>query len=897
MKTALSLRDKAVLLYKKLRKNDEIILKTDKSNDFFGIMVLLKRSDNMAEEVVQKGKYTPMMNHYLEIKEQQPDAIVFYRLGDFYEMFFEDAKTASQELDLVLTGRNAGAEEKVPMCGIPFHAANGYIQRLIQKGYKVAIVEQMEDPTQAKGLVKRDVIKVVTPGTIMDEVQDEKTGVYIASLYDYQYGLAVVLCEMTTGEMRSQLVDKQVMAIQKVLLGNNVAEIVIESGFDKKIRKMIEEMGTITISQENDHTCKDEYKYLLSTIEDERIIRSFASLTNYLNETQKRSMAHLKPVEMINETDYLQMDYNTRVNLELTQAQRTNSKSLTLWSFLDKCQSAMGSRLLKKWIEYPLVNYQEIKQRLDAIEFLNDNFITKDELREHLGNVYDLERLSARVAYGNANPRDILRLVKTLEHAPAILDIFKECPSYPQLQQIDPCTALYEALRGAIIDNPPLQLKDGGVFVDGYHEELDRLREIGKNGKHWILELEAKEKERTGVKSLKIGYNRVFGYYIEVTKTNLNQIKPEFGYVRKQTLANAERFITDELKEKEDAIVHAQERSIRLEQELFNSLLNQIKVYLAKLHDLAQALATIDVLYSLAEKSGDNGYVRPQFHDQAHFELSEARHPILEKLMKKNGHYVSNDLLMDETNSILMITGPNMGGKSTYMRQTALIVIMAQLGCFVPAKKAILPLFDQIFTRIGASDDIMSGQSTFMVEMTEANHALQYASEHSLILFDEIGRGTSTYDGMALAQAMLEYIEQHIHAKTLFSTHYHELTQLAKHYKGIRNVHVEVHEENESVTFLYRVNEGKADKSYGINVAALAKLPETVLVRAKRILAGLEAKDQNEQLSFLQDEPQLIEKNDPKAEAVKEKLLQVQADQMTPIEALLFVNELKKMVS
>ncbi len=854
----------------------------------------------MAEEIIQKGKYTPMMNHYIEIKEQHPDAIIFYRLGDFYEMFFEDAKTASGELDLVLTGRNAGAEEKVPMCGIPFHAATGYIQRLIQKGYKVAIVEQLEDPTQAKGLVKRDVIKIVTPGTIMDEVQDERAGVYIASLYDYQYGLAVVLCEMTTGEMRAQLIDKQVMAIQKVLLGNNVAEIVIEPSFDKKICKMIEEMGSITISQETDHTCKEEYQYLISAVQDERIKRSFATLTNYLNETQKRNMAHLNPVEMMNETEFLQMDYNTRINLELTQTQRTNSKSQTLWSFLDKCQSAMGSRLLKKWIEYPLVNKTAIAQRLNAIEFLNDNFIIKDELREHLGCVYDLERLSARVAYGNANPRDILRLVKTLEHAPQIFDIMKGCPSYQEFQQIDPCTSLYDVLQGAIIENPPLHVKDGGVFVDGYHEELDRLREIGKNGKHWILELEAKEKERTGVKSLKIGYNRVFGYYIEVTKANLNQIKDEFGYVRKQTLANAERFITEELKEKEDAIVHAQERSIRLEQELFNALINQIKAYLPKLHDMAQALATIDVLYALAEISGDNGYVRPQFVEKALIELKEARHPILEKMMKKNGHYVSNDLYMDETNSILMITGPNMGGKSTYMRQTALIVIMAQLGCFVPAKSAVLPLFDQIFTRIGASDDIMSGQSTFMVEMTEANHALQNASDKSLILFDEIGRGTSTYDGMALAQAMLEYIEQNIHAKTLFSTHYHELTQLAKYHKGIRNVHVEVHEENESVTFLYRVNDGKADKSYGINVAALAKLPDTVLARARHILSGLEAKDQNEQLSFLDTNtalPQVIEKSDPQATAIKEKLMQIQADQMTPIEALLLVNELKKMLS
>lgn len=852
----------------------------------------------MAEKTVEKGKYTPMMNHYLEVKEQHPDAIVFYRLGDFYEMFFEDAKTASNELDLVLTGRSAGVEERVPMCGIPFHASTGYIQRLIQKGYKVAIVEQLEDPSTAKGLVKRDVIKIVTPGTIMEEVSDEKATVYIASMYDFQYGLAVVLCEMTTGELRAQIIDKQVMAMQKVLLGNHVAEVVVEPSFDKKLWKMIEEMETITVSIEKDHSCKEEYQHLLNGVEDDRIIRCFATLTNYLNETQKRNMAHLNCIEFVHEEEYLQMDFHTRANLELTQAIRTSTKSQTLWSFLDKCQSAMGSRMLKKWIEYPLVRKSMIEKRLDAIEFLNENFITKDELREHLSCVYDMERLSARVAYGNANPRDILRLVKTLEHTPMIFDIFQACESYREFQQIDTCQPLFQILNGAIIDNPPLTFKEGGIFVDGYHEELDELRKIGKSGKDWILELENKERERTGVKSLKIGYNRVFGYYIEVRKPNLDQIKEEYGYVRKQTLANAERFITQELKEKEDAIVHAQERSIRLEMELFQNLLNQIKVYLPKLHDLANALSTIDVLYALSEISSENGYVRPKFHEENRIYLEEARHPILEKMMKKTSRYVSNNLTMQEDHSVLIITGPNMGGKSTYMRQTALIVIMAQIGCFVPAKNAELPLFDQIFTRIGASDDIMSGQSTFMVEMMEANNALQHATAHSLILFDEIGRGTSTYDGMALAQAMIEYINGTIHAKTLFSTHYHELTQLADHHSGIKNVHVEVHEENETVTFLYRINDGKADKSYGINVARLAKLPECILDRSKQILNHLEQEQDPKQMcELVQPTTQIVmEKMDPIANEIKEKLNQIQADQMTPIEALIFVNELKKLV-
>ena len=843
--------------------------------------------------MTKKATYTPMMKHYLELKEQHEDAIIFYRLGDFYEMFFEDAKTASSELDLVLTGRNAGVEERVPMCGIPHHAAKGYIQRLIQKGYKVAIVEQLEDPALAKGLVKRDVIKIVTPGTIMDEVSDEKTTVYIASLHDFQFGLAVILCEMTTGELRAQLIDKHVMAIQKVLLGNNVREIVIQEKFDKKIVKMIEEMQTITVSFHNDNALKEEYRHLLNGIEDDRVETAFGVLTNYLDETQKRNMAHLNAVEMVYENDFLQMDFSTKQNLELTSSLRSNSRSQTLWSFLDKCRSSMGSRLLKKWIEYPLVDTAMINRRLDAVEYLNDNFITKDELREHLGFVYDMERLSARVAYGSANPRDILRLIKTLEHTPQIFELFHDCSAYEEFQSIDPCRELYDMIEGAIIDNPPLTLKDGGVFVEGYNEELDQVREIGKNGKNWILELENKERERTGVKSLKIGYNRVFGYYIEVTKTNLDSIKDEFGYVRKQTLTNAERFITQELKDKEDAIVHAQERSIRLEAELFNHLLNQIKVYLPKLHDLSHALATIDALYALAEISSENGYTRPQFHIGHSIHMKEARHPILDRMMKTT-RYVSNDLEMGEDNDILMITGPNMGGKSTYMRQTVLLVIMAQIGCFVPAKKAEMPIFDQIFTRIGAIDDIMSGQSPFMVEMIEANNALQNATANSLILFDEIGRGTSTYDGMALAQAMIEYIMRNIKAKTLFSTHYHELTEMAEKNAGIRNVHVDVHEEDDKVTFLYRVLDGKADKSYGINVARLAHLPSSVLERAKQILDNLEL-----QPNMVKEvkPPLVIEKENPQHMQIINQVKQVDVNKMTPMEAMQFLYELKEKMS
>ncbi|MEG0523536.1 MAG: DNA mismatch repair protein MutS [Erysipelotrichaceae bacterium] len=838
----------------------------------------------MAEE-----KYTPMMQQYLNVKNKHLDCIMFYRLGDFYEMFFEDAKIASSELDLVLTGRNAGVSEKVPMCGIPYHAATGYIQRLIQKGYKVAIVEQLENPADAVGIVKRDVIKIVTPGTIMEELNDDLSTVNIAGICDFQYGLSILLCEMTTGDMQAINVDHNYLALQKVLLSNNVKEIVVNKNFDKKLLKVIQDNQTITISFEDNNNKDENYNHLLANIEDPNIIKAFILLTNYLNETQKRSMSHLNPVVEIHENEFLQMDYSTRTNLELTTALRNNSKSTTLWSFLDKCCSAMGSRLLKKWIEYPLVEEVVINKRQDAIEFLNENFIMKDELKDNLKQVYDLQRLCARIAYGNANPRDLLRLSKTLESAPKILEIFSQCKAYPELSKLDDCAEITMLLKNAFVELPPISIKEGGIFVDGYNEQLDELRRIGKTGQDYIIELENQERERTGIKSLKIGYNRIFGYYIEVTKGSLNLVKEEFGYIRKQTLTNCERYITPQLKEKEDAILHAQEKSIRIETELFIDLVNKISVYLPKLHDLAQGLAVIDALYSLAVISSNVGYVRPTFHSQHSIEVIEGRHPILEKIMK-NSTYVPNSLIMEEGNAIEIVTGPNMGGKSTYMRQAAVIVLLAQIGCYIPAKSAELPIFDKIFTRIGASDDIMSGQSTFMVEMIEANNALKNATENSLILFDEIGRGTSTYDGMALAHAILEYISSNIKAKTLFSTHYHELTGLECSHKDIKNKHVEVYEENDHVTFLYKITDGKADKSYGINVARLAKLPESLLVRAKQILDSLE---QDPNTNIQQSSMLIVEQSNPKHEHIIEQLNSINPNAMTPLDALRFITELK----
>lgn len=842
-------------------------------------------------ETSKEKKYTPMMMQYLEVKKELQDCIVFYRLGDFYEMFFEDATTASNELDLVLTGRNAGVEEKVPMCGIPYHASSGYIQRLTQKGYKVAIVEQLEDACAGK-IVKRDVVKIVTPGTIMEEVSDEKDNVYIAAITDYQYGFAVSFCEMTCGEVSAKCIERKKDELQKTLLSMNIKEVIVNSNFDAKYIKVIDDLGRITISQFEDNQLKKEYQKLVEEVEDHRILESFALLTNYLNHTQKRSMAHLGKLELMEEDTSLQMDFSTKQNLELVSTLRTNSKSQTLWGFLDEAKSSMGSRMLKKWILYPLIDKDKINQRLDVIEYLNFNFILKDELREYLSHVYDLERLSARIAYGSATPRDILRLVSTLKYAPMIIDVFKNCNTFSEFHKVDTCRALYNKIEDIIVENPPMNLKEGGVFKEGYNNELDECRRLKDSGRDFILALETKERERTGVNSLKIGYNRIFGYYIEVRKANIDKIKDEFGYERKQTLANAERFVTTELKEQEEAILHAQERAIRLESELYSALLDEMKVYLPKLHELAKALASMDALYALSVISSGKNYVRPTFHDDATLNIIEARHPILDSMMKVKG-YVANSLEMKEEDQIMIITGPNMGGKSTYMRQTALIVIMAQIGCYVPAQKVDIPVFDKIFTRIGASDDIMSGQSTFMVEMIEANYALQNATDKSLILFDEIGRGTSTYDGMSLAQSMLEYIHEHTNAKTLFSTHYHELTSLEERHEGIKNLHVEVEEEDDTVTFLYRIKEGKADKSYGINVARLAKLPENVLSRAQQILNHIQ-KDEVDLNVEIMDEPVIMKEENPKERDILDTLKAIDINQMTPMNALQFISEMKE---
>lgn len=836
-------------------------------------------------------KYTPMMQHYLKMKEENPDSILFYRLGDFYEMFFEDAKLVSQELDLVLTGRSAGVEEKVPMCGIPFHAANSYIQRLVKKGYKVAICEQLEDPSSAKGLVDRGIIKIITPGTYMDATMDAKSTNYMASCDVSSFEITVIYCELSTGELKYQTLQRSLVALQKALLEQNVSELVCPMTMDKKWMAALEEMDTMLISKHKKANIDSEDLPLLNGIESESLKEAFALLMAYLKDTQKQRIDHFLPIESMDKDKVLVMDYETKNHLELVSSQSSNAKAESLWSFMDKCQSAMGSRMLKRWIEYPLIDAEKISKRQAAVKDLKENFMLRENLKEHLVYVYDMERLASRMAYGNASPRDVLQLVATLEHAKPILDLASSLNSYPEFNDVPDCQELYNEIKNAIIENPPLTLKEGGVFNDGYNQELDEVRKIAKQGKDFILELEAKERERTGVKSLKVGYNRVFGYYIEVRNGNLDNIKEEFGYHLKQTLANATRFITQELKEKEEQILHAQETKVKLEQSLFNDLLLRIKRDLFDLHACAQALSTIDVLVSLAILASEKGYVCPVFHPGYNVNVVEGKHPILDDRMKKK-RYVSNDWKMSEEEHIQLITGPNMGGKSTYMRQNALLVVMAQMGSFLPAKTAQLPIFDRIFTRIGASDDILTGKSTFMVEMMEANTALRYATKHSLILFDEIGRGTATYDGMALAQAMLEYIDEAIGAKTLFSTHYHELTELAEEHQSMRNVHVDVREEKNEIEFRYRVIEGKADKSYGINVAKLAHLPKVVLDRASQLLLNFENQDNNQNYQpslFVMDQVQ------PEKSQLLQQLQELDIDSMTPRDALDCLYELKKL--
>ena len=836
-------------------------------------------------------KYTPMIRQYLDVKSNYQDALVFYRLGDFYEMFFDDAKIASSALDLVLTKRNGGTEDKIPMCGVPYHAVNSYIQRLVALGHKIAIVEQLESPSDAVGIVKRDVVKVITPGTLMDDSLDEKNAIRISSIIDFQYGYALSMLDMSTGQSTGLKIAFDKLGLLQTLLKNNVREIVVAQNFNTKILNSIRNLACITISFCDVNDIDDVYKELCEHVSDLNILYSFGKLLNYCGATSKQILSHLQILKIEDSNQYMAMDYSTITNLELLAPLKGIGKSNTLWGYLDKCQSSMGSRMLKQVISEPLVNLNDINNRLNKVETIVNNYELRMDLKQSLSQVYDLQRCIAKIAYKSVNAIDLVRLLKTLKQVPLIMDYLKPYSEFNDLINIDYCDELCTLLDGALLENPGVSLRDGNLFKDKYDEKLDELKSLAANSKQWILNQENIEREKTGIKTLKIGYNRVFGYYIEVSKSQVSMVKDEYGYIRKQTLSNNERYITLELKEKEDAILNSFDRALKLEYQLFIDLVDSIQIYLPKLHKIANNLAYIDVIYAFSVVSANNNYCRPIFSDDK-LEITEGKHPML--CDSKDINYVSNNCYMDDNKCILIITGPNMGGKSTYMRQIALNAIMAQIGCYTACDSCITPIFDKLFTRLGASDDILSGQSTFMVEMNEANYALSNATCKSLILFDEIGRGTSTFDGMSIAMSMIEYISTKIKAKTLFSTHYHEITQLEDSLDNVKNVNVMVKDNDGDISFMYRIVDGKASQSYGINVAKLANLPNSIIDRSKDLLAQFEGEKKvvQQSLGIFVNE-QVVDEN---AIDIKSRVQQIDPNKLTPIEALNAIYDLKAML-
>ena len=840
----------------------------------------------MQIENVDINKLSPMMRQYVEIKQQNKDVIIMFRLGDFYEMFFEDAITVSRELELTLTGKQAGLEERVPMCGVPHHAANIYIEKLIEKGYKVGICEQMEDPKAAKGLVKRDLVNIVSSGTILDsEILNEKENNYIGSLLNINETYIISYSDISTGEIYTTLINSKEKALGEIIsLG--LKEIIINE-LDPSSINLLKNQYKLTLTITDNIEDLEQYKYIYEDLNDSRQINGIKHLLTYINNTQKRNLEHLQKAIIIEENEHLKMDIHTKRNLELTETLRLKQRNYSLIWLLDKTKTAMGSRLLKNYIENPLINKEEINRRYKIVETLIQEFILKSDLIENLYEVYDLERLSGRIAFGNANARDLLQLKKSLKVLPNIKEILKQINFD---KEIDTLKDLYNLLEESIYEEPPISIKEGYLIKENYNKDLDELKALRKGGKDFVARFESEEKEKTGIKNLKVGYNKVFGYYIEISKGNTNLVKEEYGYIRKQTLSNCERYISPILKEKEDLILNAEEKIIDLEYELFISIRNKTKTYINKLQEIAKTISEIDVLQSFATVSEENNYIKPILNDEE-IRIIEGRHPVVEKVLE-NKEYVSNDIILDKKTNILLITGPNMAGKSTYMRQMAIITIMAQIGCFVPATEAKLKIFDAIYTRIGASDDLVSGESTFMVEMMEANNAISNATSNSLILFDELGRGTATFDGMALAQSIIEYIHNNIKCKTFFSTHYHELTDLENNLKNLKNVHVSAHEENGNITFLHKIKEGSIDKSYGIHVARLAKLPEPLIKRAAEILKIYENKEIKRDIKIQEALPldELIETESKIESEIKE----LDIMKLTPLDAMNILYKLQE---
>ena len=845
----------------------------------------------MTRKEVDLNKVTPMMKQYLEIKEKNEDIIIFFRLGDFYEMFFEDAILVSHELELTLTGKNAGLDEKIPMCGIPHHAANVYIEKLVDLGYKIGICEQLEDPSLAKGIVKRDIIQIISKGTIIqDESLKEYENNYIGSLMDFNHSYVLSYADISTGEIYSTILEHNATKVISEIVSIGLKEIIVNEKLDSTITSILKNQFKVVITYSNEVESQKEYEYIYSDISDIRHIETIKHLLTYITNTQKRSLSHFEKVVIKDNKDYLKMDIHTKRNLELTETLRLKQRNFSLIWLLDKTKTAMGSRTLKNMIENPLINKEEINKRYDTIEILLKEFIKKEELCNYLYEVYDLERLSGKIAFGSANARDLLQLKNSLKVLPNIKQILTDINFYKNIEELND---LYELLENSIYENPPVSIKEGYIIKEGYSKELDELKDLRKGGKDFVARFEEEEKERTGIKNLKVGFNRVFGYYIEVSKGNIDLIKDEYGYERRQTLANCERYISPILKEKEALILNAEEKIIELEYELFTEIRDKIKEYIPRLQSVSKVISEIDVLQSFATVSEENNYVRPILSDKKEIRLINSRHPVVEKVIETE--FVSNDIIMDEKTNILLITGPNMAGKSTFMRELAISVIMAQIGCFVPASEAILPIFDAIYTRIGASDDLVSGESTFMVEMKEAANAINNATVNSLILFDELGRGTATFDGMSLAQAIIEYIHTNIKCKTLFSTHYHELTDLDKTLSGLKNVHVSAIEENGNITFLHKVKDGSIDKSYGIHVAKLADLPSNLIDRASNILEIYENKEIKRDTKIQESLP-IDELLENKESVIEKEIKKINVLDITPMDAMNILYNLKEKI-
>ena len=867
------------------------------------------------------AEYSPMMQHYLSLKEEYKDAIMFYRLGDFYEMFFDDAITASRELEITLTGRECGQAERAPMCGVPFHAAESYIAKLIAKGYKVAICEQLEDPKNTKGIVKRDVIRVVTPGTVIESnLLDENKNNYIMAIFKKGIHFGLSVCDVSTGDFYSTQIreNNNFPLLLDEIARYTPAEIIVNRlFFDSKeeIAKIKDRFETyISVFNdeyfdENIENIDSKYK-ILNEKENELSIEQIESnlfcvptinaLTEYLNQTQKINLDHINKIKIYNVTKYMALDINARRNLEITERLRDKSKKGTLLWVLDKTSTSMGSRNLRRWINNPLIDECEINSRLDSVKELKENPIFKGDIVEALKKVYDIERIVGKISYGNANARDLISLKNSVKQLPEIKKILADSNSIMLKElynNLDELKDIYELIEEAIIEDPPIVIKEGGMIKQGYNSEIDEYKKASTEGKNWLIELEAKEKELTGIKMLKVGFNRVFGYYIEVTKSNINLVPDR--YIRKQTLTNGERYITEELKELENKILGAEEKIVALEYNLFIEIRDKIASQLQRIQLSASVIADLDVLCSFATVAEDQNYVMPIIDNSGEINIKDGRHPVIEKMLP-TGSFVQNDTYLDKSNDRLsIITGPNMAGKSTYMRQVALITLMAQIGSFVPASYAKIGVVDKIFTRVGASDDLSMGQSTFMVEMMEVASILNEATSNSLIILDEIGRGTSTYDGLSIAWAVAEYIvdKEKCGAKTLFATHYHELTELEDKLEGIKNYNIAVKEKGEDIIFLRKIVPGGTDESYGIHVAKLAGVPKAVIKKANDVLRSLERKSslisKKEKETNSMQMGQLDMYNYKLAEIAQE-VDKINLNELTPIDALNILVKIKE---